>query len=233
MRALVVIAASILAGSASAADYYAVVDNLGRRPLNAWLDVAVDEASGNGGPPEVLFTAWDAQGAQLAEFIALAQVGFASSFSSGNLFDLSSGQQMLVRARTLSTAADSGAALHVELRGVHIMTGVPHITEADGTPYASGRLFAVPLGGFKKASLLIANISFSDVSVESFRGVKEADGSGVPLNSRLQTHGSFRVDLTQSDAFSNYIVNSSGPIIVQVVIDDGKTVQSYMAPPSR
>ena len=231
MRTLIVITASLLSGPAWTADFYAIVDNLGKRPLNAYLDVAVDQASGGNAAPEVLFTAYDVQGSQIAEFSVPANVGFASTFSSGNLFDLTNGQRLLVRARTSSIAADHGAALQLELRGAHVILGVLQKSKTDGSPDGSGNLFAVPLGSFKKASLLIANVAGTDVGVESFRGVKNAPGSGRSLNERLTSHASFAVDLTQADAFSNYIVSSTGLIIVQVVIDDGKTVHSYMVPP--
>ena len=233
MKALVVVTAFLLSGNAWAAQFHAIVDNLGKRPLNAYLDVAVDQASGGNAAPEVLFTAWDMQGTQLAEFWVSAQDGFASTFSTGNLFNLTNGQRLLVRALTPGTASNAGAALHLELRGANIIHGVLQRTKADGTLYGSGRLFAVPLGGFKKASVLIANVHNTDVSVESFRGVREADGTGTQLNARLTENASIKVDLTENDAFTNYIVSSSGLIIVQVVIDDGKTIQSYMVPPSQ
>lgn len=231
MKALIVITATLLTSNAWAAEFYAIVDNLGKRPLNAWLDIAIDQASGGNAAPEVLFTAWDVQGSQIAEFLVSAQTGFASTFSAGNLFDLTSGQRLLVRGLTSAIAADHGAALHLELRGANVIHGVLQKARFDGSADGAGTLFAVPLPGFKKASLLIANVSGSDVGIESFRGAKSAAGSGTSLNQRLGSHASFDVALTQSDAFTNYIVSSTGPIIVQVVIDDGKTIQSYMISP--
>jgi hypothetical protein len=232
-RAVLAIACLLtLAPASRAAEFYAIVDNFGRRPLNAYLDAAVDGASGGLAAPEIHFNAWDWQGAQVADFVATTQDGFASTFSVVNLFDLANGQPLLVRAITPPIAADFGASLHLELRGTNVLIGVLPGLEVDGTPYGSGQVFAIPLGSFKKASLLIANVSGSDVGVESFRGLKRAPGTGTSLNGRLGSHASFRVDLTQNDAFSNYIVSSTGLIIVQVVIDDGKTIQSYMVPPS-
>jgi hypothetical protein len=232
MRVIVFVVASMFSGFAWAADFYAIVDNLGRRPLNAYLDVAVDGASGGLAPPEIQFDAWDVQGIQVADFDIPTQAGFASTFSAVNLFDLASGQPLLVRAQTQSTAVDFGAALHVEVRGANVRLGVLPRLEFDGTSYGSGQVFAIPLGGFKRTSLLIANVSGSDVGVESFRGTKGAPGSGTLLNARLGSHASFKVDLTQSEAFSNYVVSSTGLIIVQVVIDDGKSIESYMVAPS-
>jgi hypothetical protein len=211
---------------------YAIVDNLGRRPLNAFMDVAVDSRSGGGAPPEVQFNVYDSVGSQVSEFIATTQNGFASTFSFGNLFDLTNGQPLLVRART-PTAPNYGAALHIESRGARLMVGVMSIRGLDNLPFGAGTEFSVPLGSFQKAVLLVANVSNGDVGADVFKGTKGPLGTGFYSNARIQNHGIWKQDLTQNEAFSNIVVGSTGLIVVQVVIDDGKTVQSYMVPPAR
>src|SRR5207249_8810738 len=84
----------------SAAEFYGIVDNFGKKPRNAFMDVSVDTTIGAG--IDVLFDVYDARGVHLAEFtIPANSYGFASSSSWGNLFNLAAGQQpILVRAQT-------------------------------------------------------------------------------------------------------------------------------------
>jgi len=100
----------------SADEFYAIVDDFGKKPRNAFMDVSVDTTLGTG--IDVLFNVYAAQGAQLAEFTVPANsYGFASSSSWGNLFYLAGSQPVLVRARTPDGAPASAATLHVDSLG--------------------------------------------------------------------------------------------------------------------
>lgn len=228
--ALVLAMAFALPASGFAAEYYAIVDDCDRKPLNAYLDVSVDQLVA-GQPPDVRFEVYDSIGVLLADYIVPARSGFASTFGSGDLFDLANGEPLLVRAIAPSNAPTAGAALNLELRGIHMTIGVLQKLNFDGTPFGSGQVFSIPLGGFEKASVLIANVSHSDVGIESFSVAKGAPGSGTSLNERLPQNGIHKVSLTQNDAFTNFIVSSTGLVIVQLVIENGRTIQSYMVPP--
>jgi hypothetical protein len=232
MRTLILIGAFLMTTSAWAAEFYAIVDSFGRKPLNAFMDVAVDSRSGGGVPPEIQFNIYDSNGVQVSELIATTQDGFASTFTFGNLFDLTNGGPLLVRART-PTAPNYGAVLHIDSRGAPLIIGVMSKLGLDGTPFGAGHEFSVPLGSFQKAVLLVANVANGDVGADVFKGTNGALGTGFYSNARIQNHGIWRQNLTQNEAFSNIVVASTGPIVVQVVIDDGKTIQSYMVPATR
>src|SRR6266404_4854326 len=151
----------------SAADYYAIVDNLGKKPRNAFMDVSVDTTIGAG--IDVLFNVYDARGVQLAEFTVPANsYGLASSSSWGNLFNLAAGQPILVRARTPDGAPTSAATLHIDSLGASTIVSIFAIRKRDGFPLGMGTDFAVALGTFRSARLLIANLSGSDVAVDVF-----------------------------------------------------------------
>jgi hypothetical protein len=215
----------------SAADYYAIVDNLGKKPRNAFMDVSVDTTIGAG--IDVLFNVYDAQGVPLAEFtVAANSYGLASSSSWGNLFNLAAGQPILVRAQTPYAPTDA-ATLHVDSLGASTIVSIFAIRKRDGFPLGMGTDFAVALGTFRSARLLIANLSGSDVAVDVFKGSKGADGFGIYSNPRITTTAIWKVNLTQNEALSNLIVHASNPIIVQAVIDDGSTTQSFMVLPSQ
>ena len=96
-----------------------------------------------------------------------------------------------------------------------------------------GTDFAVALGTFPSARLLIANLSGSDVAVDVFKGSKGTDGFGIYSNPRITATAIWKANLTQNEALSNLIVHASGPVIMQAVIDDGQTIQSFMVLPSQ
>ena len=217
--------------TASAADYYAIVDNFGKKPRNAFMDVSVDTTIGAG--IDVLFDVYDARGVQLAEFTVPANsYGFASSSSWGNLFNLAAGQPILVRAQTPYAPTDA-ATLHIDPLGAPTIVGVFPIRKRDNTLLGMGTDFAVALGSFRSATLLIANLSGSDIAVDVFKGTRGADGFGIFSNPRITTTAIWKVNLTQNEALSNLIVHASNPIIVQAVISDGQTIQSFMVLPQQ
>ena len=73
----------------------------------------------------------------------------------------------------------------------------------------------------------------ADVAVDVFKGGKGTDGFGIYSNPRITATAIWKVNLTQNEALSNLIVHASNPIIVQAVIDDGQTIQSFMVLPSQ
>ena len=195
------------------------------------MDVSVDTTIGVG--IDVLFNVYDARGVPLTEFtVAANSYGLASSSSWGNLFNLAAGQPILVRAQTPYAPTDA-ATLHIDSLGASTIVSIFAILKRDGFPLGMGTDFAVALGTFPSARLLIANLSGSDVAVDVFKGSKGADGFGIYSNPRITTTAIWKVNLTQNEALSNLIVHASNPIIVQAVIDDGQTIQSFMVLPSQ
>jgi len=217
----------------SAAEFYGIVDNFGKKPRNAFMDVSVDTTIGAG--IDVLFDVYDARGVHLAEFtIPANSYGFASSSSWGNLFNLAAGQQpILVRAQTPDGAPTDAATLHIDSLGAATAVDVFPIRNRGGFPLGMGTDFAVALGSFRSTSLLIANVSGSDQAVDVFKGTRGADGFGIFSNPRITTTAIWKVNLTQNEALSNLIVHASGLVIVQAVINDGQTIQSFMVLPAQ
>jgi hypothetical protein len=228
--AILGLALTSLAPACLAGDFYAIVDNFGRRPRNAYMDVGVDTRTGVG--VNVQFNVYDRDGIQIAEFFIPTSVnGFVSTTSFGNLFDLTGGQLMLIRARTAQDSVLSGATLYIDSLGAPLTIGVLPEAKLDDTPVAAGRLFSIALGNFRSASLLIANVSGTDQAVDVFKGTDGVPGTGIFYNPRIGNNGTWRVDLTQNEALSHLIVQSYGVLIVQVIIDNGKSVQSFMVSP--
>lgn len=217
------------------AEFFAIITNFGNAPKAAGrLDVAVDGASGGIAAPDVLFNVFDQNGAQLAEFTVTTKDGFASSsaVATNDLFKLTNGAPGLVRARTVSTASNASAILHQSGSGNRLGLAVAATKRADGSSFGMGRLFSVPVGDVPTPTLLIANVSSGDVSLELFFGAKAADGTGSRGTPRLAPNATFRVDLTDADKFKNVIVNASGAVIVQLVSDDGQRTSAFTCLPS-
>lgn len=150
---------TLLAQSTLATEFYAIVDSFGKRPRNAYMDVAVDTRASAGGPVDIHFNVYDGgTGAQIADFFLPTNLnGFVSTTSFGNLFNLASGQPMLVRARTL-VAATHAATLYLDSQGAPMNVGLLPTTTSDGTAaLGMGTRFGIALGNFRSASLLIAN----------------------------------------------------------------------------
>jgi hypothetical protein len=212
---------TLLALPGFAADFYAIVDDFGRRARTARLDFAFDTRAGVG--VNVQFNVYDRQGTQVTEFFLPSNVnGFVSTESFGNLFDLTGGQPMLIRARTAGTIELSSATLYIDSAGAPLTIGIPP---------GVGGLFSLALGNFRSASLLISNVSGAQVTVDVFKGTNHAPGSGIYSNPRVPNYGQWRVELTQNEALSHLIVQASGSCLVQVVIDDGRSIQSFMVTP--
>ena len=155
------------------AEFYAIITNFGNAPKAAGrLDVAVDGASGGNAAPEVLFNVFDQNGVQLAEFAVPTTDGFASSsaVATNDLFKLTNGAPGLVRARTPSLASNASAILHQTGSGNRLGFTAVAVKKLDGTTLGMGRCFSIPVGDIPTPTLLIANVSGSDVGVELFIG---------------------------------------------------------------
>lgn len=227
--ALVIVFLSALSQASQAAEFFAIVDNYGKRPLNAYVDVSVDTVIG---PQDVLFQVFSTAGGPLAEFtVRTNHQGLASTSSVVNLFDLTAGQPMLVRARTNASATPSAAMLHTDSRGAPLTLALWPTNKRDGTALAAGKEFHIALGSFRSASLLVANVGGTDQVVDIHVGTRGADGSGIYSNPRLGLAASWRVDLSQNEALSNLVVSSTGPIVVQLMLDHGTKPQSFVVLP--
>jgi hypothetical protein len=229
---LVACVLTLLAQSSLAAEYYAIVDSFGKKARNAYMDVSVDTTLQTAA--DILFTVFNTQGLQLTEFSVRGNfLGFASTASFGNLFNLTNSLPVLIRARTPDSAGVGAAVLHIDSLGAPTIIGVAPIRRGDGSAFAMGSQFSFALGNFRSASLLIGNVSGADQVVDVHVGTRSADGSGVFSNPRLVNNGIWKVDLTQNQALSNLVITSTGPIIVQAVINDGATIQSFAVMPSQ
>ena len=223
----------LLVQSSFADFFYVVVDSFGRRARNAYLDVSTDILAGPG-PVDIRFRLFNAtNGGEIAQFsLTTNPNGFVSTSSFDNLFNLTGGQPSLIEAFTPQGSPSSGATLHVDSTGAPMIVGVLPAIRRDGTRLGMGTQFAIALGSFRSASLLIANVSGNDVYADVWVGTRGTDGGGIFSNPRLVPAAVWRVDLTQNQALSNLIVSSSGNTIVQAVIDDGKSIQSFMVTPT-
>ena len=222
---------TLLAPTISAGDYNAIIYNFGKKPRTAYMNVSLDTRATATGPVSINFYAFDPAGNQLANFnLDTNANGFVSTAWFGDLFNLSGGQPMLIRARTPAT--NGSATLHVDSLGAPMIVGVPPTKKLDGSALGMGREFSVTLGNFRSASLLIANVSGADLAADVWVGQPGPSGGGSYSNSRLAANGIWKVDLSQNEAQSNIVVTANSYIIVQVVINDGNSFQSFMAVPS-
>lgn len=218
------------AGHGQAAEFYAIIANLNNaKDPQAQIDVAVDTQAGTGGAPSpVLFNVFGADGAQLAEFeVTTNPNGFASSVFAAppydNLFTVSEGLPALVAVRTPTTSSLAGAVLRQTLKPSNILLDLPPARRSDGTGVAQGQLFSVAIGKIADAAtLLIANLSGSDVHVDVFLGTKGASGFGKYVNPRLRINSIWILDVDPADANSHFVVSSTGDIVVQLAVDAGK-----------
>ena len=227
--AVVGAAFTVSAPVASGAEYFAIVDSFGKRARGAHLDVAVDTASGR---HDVQFDIFNAGGVPIAQFMGTTNpYGLVSTTPFGNLFAVPAEPPLLVRARTLAYAP-SAATLYVDSLGAPLTVGLWPTNRLNGTAFAMGKEFSVALGSFRNAWIMAANVGGTEQAVDISKGTRSADGAGIFSNPRVGPYGIWKAVLTQNEAQSNLIVTSNGPIIVQVVIDDGKSIQSFQVLPS-
>lgn len=106
-----------------------------------------------------------------------------------------------------------------------ISSGLPSSRRSDRTPVHAGREFALQVGdirGSATASILVANISGIDVAVDVFIGTRGGAGNGKYGHPALQNRKVWRLDLQPDDETANLVVTSTGDVIIQLVIDDGR-----------
>lgn len=221
---------SLLAPPGLAAEFYGIIDNFGKKLRSARMDVAVDTAPGTS---EVQFEIFSEAGTPLAQFAAHTNPdGLASTATVINLVDLTVGQPMVIRARPSYNTAPASATIHVDSIGAPLTFGVWPTHRRDGPALAIGREFSIALGSFRAASILVASVGGTEQVVDVHVGTRGPDGNGVYSNPRLQVNALWRVNLSPAEAHSNLVVSSTGPVIVQVAIDDGRGFQSFQVIPS-
>lgn len=219
-----------LARVSEAAEFYAMVEPMGKKPF-ASLDLGVDTRHGVG--VNVEFRAMAPNGNFIADFVVpVDPLGFASTESFGNLFGLTGGQPFVIRARTVSSLVNSSATLNVRSASGPMVMGIMPVLKLDGSLMAPGRIFSIALGNFQSAHLLILSIAGSGTNVDVFRGTDGPPGTGVYSIDYIPNNGFARIDLSQNEANSHVVVQASSIVIVQLVIDDGKRVHSFMVSPT-
>jgi hypothetical protein len=219
----------LMVPAALAAEFYGIVDPLGKRSRGASMNVSVDNVAG---PTDVTFDMFGASG-PLSQFtVRTNALGFASTSSNGDLLTLSGGQPFLIRARTGSNAAPAAAMLQIELQNAPMTFGLSPAAKRDGSAFSIGTEFNISLGSYRSAYLLVANVGGGEQVVDVFKGTRGADGTGIFSNPRLDTLKIWRVDLTQNESLSNLVISSTGPIIVQAILDDGKNIHAFQVLPS-
>jgi hypothetical protein len=132
--------------TARASDFYAIVVNLtGAKHPEAHLDVSGDSVTTRPGT-EIMFNVFDVNGIQLSEFTVLANSGsFASTASAAppnnDLFGISLGQPVLVKARKPEGSNNEYASLRQTLGTSTIVVGIPPEYGQSGLPIAVERYF--------------------------------------------------------------------------------------------
>ena len=196
----------------------------------ARLDVSGDTATIRAGS-HVLINVFDVNGLQLSEFTLLAnERGFVSTASAAppnaNLFDLSGGQPLLIKARTDDVGAIGAyATLRQTLGTAAFGVGIPQTYRASGMPLAVGIRFPVTLGAFSRATVLVANVIGIDITVDVFIGTKGADGAGKYSIARLKPNSVGMLQITDpADANSNLVLSSTGDIVAQLAVDTGRQI---------
>jgi hypothetical protein len=217
---------------AFAAEFYAIITNFGGDPnARAHLDVSIDTRTQPGGASvDIHFDVFHADGTLAAAFsVPTNPNGFASSRTAPrpyrNLFDLTGGEPALIRVRTPQNAEHSTTTLYQRGNGSRLIVSVPPAFRTDGTLVHMGSLFPFAIGalqGTASVSLLVANVSGSDVAVDVSVGTASSAGSGKYQNGRLSNRNIWRLDLPPDDLNANLVLTSTGLVIVQLVIDDGR-----------
>jgi len=222
------------AATVSAAEFYAIVDSFGKKPRNAYLDVSVDTSVATG-PVDVSFNVYNELGGQVGLFsLTTNGNGFVSTTSFANLFNLTGGQPLLVRARTPDSAVTSAATLYIDSLGAPMTIGLtPTRRRSEDTILSQGTQCAIALGNFRSASLLIANVSGSDIGADVNVGTRAANGSGIFTNGKIATNAIWRVNLTPNESLSNLVVTSTGLMIIEAIIDDGKSINAFQVLPTQ
>ena len=198
---LIVVLSLVCAVNSYASDFCAIAVSPGSEPRLAFMDVAVDPTFA--GAIDVLFTVYREAGGALAEFtVPIDANGFASTRSAlgeaRNVFRLTGGGPALVCAR-VPNAAGAAATLDVRSSDSRLHLGVPCAIK-HGESLAAGRTFPISIGNVRAATLLIANVSGTDVGVDVSVGTSSpVQGAGRYSTPRLVTGAIWRVDLTAAE----------------------------------
>jgi hypothetical protein len=215
-------AASMVLGASegSAGEFYAMFSSFGLnadRSMTAQVKVGF-ETSGVPEGTNILFTVYDATGLRRGEFVVpVNDAGFASTA------DAAPPNDNLLRGPTnaFGTAWLEQRQARGRLKG-RVVMAIPDIVEFGGQGLAIGTAFVLPLDDVKAAALLITNPSGGDIRVDVFHGTRGAPGAGIYNHPGLGEHAVWRVDLQPSDEKKTLFINASAPILVQVMIDDGR-----------
>jgi hypothetical protein len=228
---LVLIAGSAVLGTgrcADAGEAYAMIANLTNlKKPSAFIDVTLDTVA------EITlhtadFTVYDGAGGHAAEFsVPFDEKGFASSASApqpyDNLFTAGDGSPMMVRVRTTQALTIFSAMLQQKFQQSRLVLGVPPTIRSDGRPLGMGHVFAVSPGAIRhRATLLIGNVSHSDVTVDVYLGTRGAPGNGAYHKPLLSNHTIWAVEIDPAHANTNLIIVSSGYAVAQLIVDEGK-----------
>jgi hypothetical protein len=227
---MVLIAGSAVLGTARCADAgeaYAMIANLTEiKKPNAFIDVTLDtvfEITLH----EADFDVFDGAGGTAASFsVGFDEKGFASSASApppyDNLFTAGAGSPTLVRVRTPSFSIFS-VTLQQKFQGSRLVLGVPPSKKSDGSRFGMGKVFAVSPGAIRhRATLLIGNVSGSDVIVDVYLGTRGAPGNGAYSTPLLGNHTIWVVEIDPAHANTNLVIVSSGDAVAQLIVDEGK-----------
>jgi hypothetical protein len=214
-------------------DFYAIVVSLGTKAGSAFMDVALDSKF-SADPVDVLFDVFGEDGTPLAEFTATTNSnGFATTRTLAapykNLFRLNGGAPMLVRAR-VPNGAPAAAIVEVKSSGAPYQLSVPFAVK-NGTPLAAGQFFPISIGNARSATLLVANVSGTDVGVDVHVGSGGPAGGGVYSTPRLVANAIWRVDLTPAEFNSYLLLRATDNVVVLAVTNTGK-VLGYMPLPA-
>jgi hypothetical protein len=210
--------------AAQAGEFFAIIANLTNvRNPQAWIDAAFDTR----GAPEgtnVLFRVSDVTGIIFDEFeLPVNQNGFVSSASFvDNLFAVSGNQPALVHVRGPAGVVDQSAIVRQTLKSGHFAVSILPARRVNDDPLAIGTQFSVALGSGARATLLVANVSGGDVTVDLFLGTKGADGSGFQSNPRLTNRSLWIVEIDPAAANSNLVLSSTGNIVAQLAVETGR-----------
>src|SRR5262249_14143626 len=196
----------------------------------AHIDVGLDTGGAPGGT-NVDFAVYDPEGILFtpsSQFtLPVTANGLVSSSSAAppndNLFAVSGGQPASVTVKFPPGVTNANAVLYQTLKSSKIVLGVAWQRDAADLPVAIGKLFPVTLGPFSRASLLVANVSGSQASVDVFIGSKGPDGKGTYTIPLLKPNSIGRLDLDPIDARSLFVLSSTGDIVAQLVVDTGKS----------
>jgi hypothetical protein len=210
-----------------AALFHAIIPNLANGPkASAQLDLSMDAAAGEGAPIDV--TVFHNDGTRQDFQILTNERGFASTTQVQDLLAGAAGQTVLVQAATPTGIGTATAVLREKFQGQKIILGVPPATTEENTPLTSGTRHTVAIGDVVPGtSLLIGNVTDGQPA-----DVRVFVGSDVfaPrfVNPELGVRKVWEVELTAAEAQSNVIVVSDVPVIVQLVVEDGKKIDEAM-----